>query len=118
VKVLVRIGRRHMAGFEQVPTLTEITTNADDKAVLDLAEAPCEVGQAVAAPPGLPPERLAILRQAFDATMKDPAFLAFTRKREMPVVPMTGDELHRQVVRVMAMPKSVVQRTIALVGGM
>ncbi len=118
VKVLVRIGHRKIKGFEQVPSLIDLGATAEDKAVLALALVPSEIGQAVAAPPGVPADRVAALRRAFDMTMKDPAFLEFTRKRQMPVEPMTGDELRRLVEQGMAVPKSVVQRMIKHIGGL
>jgi tripartite-type tricarboxylate transporter receptor subunit TctC len=118
VKVLVRIGRRKIAGFEQVPSLTDLGTTAEAKAVLELSIVPTEVGQAVAAPPGVPKDRLLALQRAFDLTMKDPAFLEFTRKRQMPVEPMTGDELLRLVEQGINVPAAVVDRTVKLVGGL
>jgi tripartite-type tricarboxylate transporter receptor subunit TctC len=118
VKVLVRIGHRKFAGFENVPSLSDLGASMDDKAVLELALVPSEIGQAVAAPPGIPADRLAALQRAFGLTMKDPAFLEFTRKRRMPVEPMTGGELRQLTLRGMNMPKSVVQRTIKLIAGL
>ena len=118
VKVLVRIGHRKIAGFEQVPSLSDLGATPENKAVLELALVPSEIGQAVAAPPGVPADRLAALQRAFDLTMKDPAFLEFTRKRQMPVEPMTGDELRRLVEQGMSAPANVVQRTHKLVGGL
>ncbi|MPZ41631.1 MAG: hypothetical protein GEU95_27025 [Rhizobiales bacterium] len=118
VKVLVRIGYRKMAGFEAVPTLADLAKTAEDKAVLDLALVPTEMGQAVSAPPGLPADRLQALRRAFDLTMKDPDFLAFAKKRHMPIAPMTGDELHSLIERGMDTPQPVVQRLKKLVGGL
>ena len=118
VKVLVRIGSRKILGFEQVPSLSDLGSTAEDKAVLELSLVPTDVGQAVAAPPGVPADRLQALQRAFDLTMKDPAFLEFTRKRQMPVEPMTGDELHALVRQGMSAPRSVVERTVKLVGGL
>jgi tripartite-type tricarboxylate transporter receptor subunit TctC len=71
----------------------------------------------VSAPPGLPADRLQALRRAFDLTMKDPDFLAFAKKRHMPIEPMTGDELHRLIEQGVNTPQSVVQRMNKLVGG-
>jgi hypothetical protein len=48
--------------------------------------------------------------------MKDPAFLEFTRKRQMPVEPMTGDQLLRLVEEGINVPAAVVERTAKLVG--
>ncbi|MGH6771595.1 MAG: Bug family tripartite tricarboxylate transporter substrate binding protein [Xanthobacteraceae bacterium] len=118
VKVLVRIGYRKIAGFEKVPSLSDLGATAEDKAVLELVLVPSEIGQAVAAPPGVPPDRLAALQRAFNLTMKDTAFLEYTRKRRMPVKPMTGEELRELIVRGMNVPKSVVQRTMKLIAGL
>jgi tripartite-type tricarboxylate transporter receptor subunit TctC len=118
VKVLVRIGYREIAGFESVPTLADLGKTAEDKAVLKLALVPTEMGQAVSAPPGLPADRLAALRRAFDLTMKDPDFLDFAKKRHMPIEPMTGDELRRLIEQGMNTPQPVVQRMNKLVGGL
>lgn len=118
VKVLVRIGYRKIAGFESVPTLADLGKTAEDRAVLELALVPTEMGQAVAAPPGLPADRLQALQRAFDLTMKDPAFLDFAKKRHMPIAPMTGDELRRLIVQGMNTPQPVVQRMNKLVGGL
>jgi tripartite-type tricarboxylate transporter receptor subunit TctC len=118
VKVLVRMGYRRLAGFESVPTLTALGKSEEDKAVLELALAASEIGQAVSAPPGLPADRLMALRRAFDLTMTDPAFLAFAQKRLMPVEPMTGDELHRLIGQGVNTPTAAVERMNKLVGGM
>ena len=45
------------------------------------------------------------MQRAFDLTMKDPAFLEFTRKRQMPIEPMTGDELHELLRQGMSVPR-------------
>ena len=55
--------------------------------------APNEFGRPYLGPPGIPAERLAALRRGFDATMKDPEFLADADKSQMDVDPMTGEEM-------------------------
>lgn len=118
VKVLVRIGHRPIAGLEKVPTLSDLGTSAEDRAMLELALVPSEIGMAISAPPGLPLERLAALRRAFDLTMKDPAFLAFAKKRQIPVVPMSGDALERLIAQGMSTPQPVVRRMNKLIAGL
>ena len=59
-----------------------------------------EVGSAFFTTPGVPPERLAALRRAFDATMKDPEFLADAAKTKLTVGPMTGEELQKLIAKV------------------
>jgi tripartite-type tricarboxylate transporter receptor subunit TctC len=116
VKVLARIGDRKMPGYETVPRLVDLAANPNDRAVLELTLLPMEAGQAVAGPPEMPRARLVALQRAFDATMKDPQFLAEARKRQMIVEPMTGDELRDYFVTGAKQPAEVVERARKLTG--
>jgi tripartite-type tricarboxylate transporter receptor subunit TctC len=119
LRVLVRIGNRQLAGHEKVPRLTDLATNAEDRDVLELATLPTEIGYAIAAPPGIPEDRLNALRRAFDLTMKDGEFLEFAKKRRLATEqPMSGEVLRKLIVDGMRTPRSVIERTIKLVGGL
>ena len=63
-----------------------------------------------AAPPGVPAERLAALRAAFDATMKDPDFLEEAKKLELEVRPVDGEELTKLVQDLAASPPEVLEQ--------
>ena len=67
-----------------------------------------ETGRPVAAPPGVPEDRVAALRRAFDATMKDPAFIAEAAKLQLEIEPMTGAEIHKMLAEAFATPKDIV----------
>ncbi|MPY71699.1 MAG: hypothetical protein GEU92_16620 [Alphaproteobacteria bacterium] len=116
VKVLARIGARKMPGYESAPRLLDLVSSPADRAVMELTLLPMEAGQAVAGPPGLPADRLRALQAAFDATMKDPAFVAEAKKRQMVVEPMTGPALRDYFVRGAKQPADVVARARALTG--
>ncbi len=75
------------------------------------------VSRPLAAPPGVPDERVALLRKAFDATMKDPAFLAEAQRLSVEIDPMTGAELQEAVTQILATPKDVIARTQAALEG-
>jgi tripartite-type tricarboxylate transporter receptor subunit TctC len=62
------------------------------------------------APPGLPPDRLAALRSAFDATMVDPEFLADAKRANLEVRPTSGTEADVLIRQVYATPPDVVKR--------
>ncbi len=68
-------------------------------------------------PPGTPAHLVAIMRHAFDETMKDPLFLDGARKVLMEVEPMTGEEMERAIQNAFATPKPVLQRAMQLHGG-
>jgi len=60
--------------------------------------------------PGVPPARLEILRRAFDATMKDPEFLAEARKMLLDSDPTTGEETQKIIAKLYQTPPEVVER--------
>ena len=82
--------------------------------MLDLLTSGTNFGRNFAAAPGTPPARLEALRRAFDATMKDPAFLAEAQFMQADVQPRSGAELQELMARVYATPKPVVERLKAL----
>jgi|GEM_PF-3206601 len=53
------------------------------------------IGRWLSAPPGTPADVVAMLRTAFDKSMKDPAFLAEAKKRDANVDPTSGVELQK-----------------------
>jgi tripartite-type tricarboxylate transporter receptor subunit TctC len=62
------------------------------------------------APPGVPPERIAALRSAFDATMRDPQFLAEAERIGLDVNPLSGEGITALIRQVQATPQPVVDR--------
>jgi tripartite-type tricarboxylate transporter receptor subunit TctC len=62
------------------------------------------------APPGIEPKRVDTLRRAFDATIKDPAYIADAEKMGLGVEGMTGEEVAGLIDRVYAVPKTVVEK--------
>jgi hypothetical protein len=58
----------------------------------------------------VPPERVAALRRAFDATMKDPAFVAEAAKLQFDVDPLTGEQVQALVAQLAATPREVTAR--------
>jgi hypothetical protein len=65
-------------------------------------------------PPGIPPERVKILREAYMKTMNDPAFLAEAKKRRLEINPTSGDEIETLVKDIMVQPPAVIERMKAL----
>jgi tripartite-type tricarboxylate transporter receptor subunit TctC len=68
------------------------------------------MGRPYLAPPGIPEERKVALRSAFDATMKDPAFLADAAKLRLDISPITGAAIERFLHDVYGTPRPLVQR--------
>ena len=110
VKVVLMLSDKRVADFPDVPTAIEVADNDGQRAILKLAIARQNMARPYVAPPGLPPERLAALRSAFDATMVDPEFLADAKRANLDVRPTSGAEADVLIRQVYATPPEVVKR--------
>lgn len=110
LNMLVQIGLKRDPDLPDVPLLMELPEAEGDKAALRLLSAPTTIGRPIFAPPDVPADRIAALRAAFDATMKDPAFIAEANKHKLDLQPISGRELQKIVEDIVATPQSVVQR--------
>ena len=90
LNVIVQLALEKLPELPDVPAALDIVKDAAQEARADLILLRQETGRPVAAPPGVPEDRLAALRRAFDATMKDPAFIAEAEKLQLEIEPMTG----------------------------
>ena len=90
INILVQIGRDKERGFEAVPLLVEFATEKRAHDVLQLFSDEIALGRPYLAPPGVPPERVAMLRSAFEATMRDHAFLADANSLRLTINPTSG----------------------------
>lgn len=97
-----------------VPLIQEFARNTEERQAIDFLYAGQGIGRPFVAPPGLPPERLAMLRKAFDATMKDPEFIADVKRQKLDLDPIDGEKLSALINKVYATPKAVVERVSAL----
>jgi tripartite-type tricarboxylate transporter receptor subunit TctC len=84
VSVLVSFTFERKKQIPDVPTLLELTP-PDKKDIVEFITAGTPFGRAMAVGPGVPADRVAALRKAFDDTMKDPAFLAEAAKRKLDI---------------------------------
>lgn len=107
---LVQFGLKSDPRITDVPLAHTLTSNKDDQAVLKILSSLPTIGRPIAAPPGVPADRVAALRKAFDDTMKDKAFLAEAKKLKMEMNPMGGAELAQVISDVMATPESVIKK--------
>jgi tripartite-type tricarboxylate transporter receptor subunit TctC len=93
LRILVQIGTNRRPSLENVPTLTELGLNEDDRRILAVISSGDIIGRTIIGPPNMQPDRLAELRRAFDATMSDPAAIAEAGKMQLDLNPLSGQEL-------------------------
>jgi hypothetical protein len=100
----------------EVPLIQDFAQTNLDRRVLVFIGSGAAFGRPLLAPPALPPARLAILRQSFDRTMKDPDFLAEAVKLNMDIKPLGGEELQRIAIDVVQSPPESLARAKELIG--
>src|SRR5207302_11090647 len=94
ITLLIRFSQKLVPGMPaDLPYAGDLLTEAKKKQVFTLLTAGAVVGRPYIAPRGVPADRLAALRSAFDATMKDAEFLAEAARQRLLVSPMTGAEV-------------------------
>ena len=93
-----------------VPVMMDLVEKPEDKQALELIFATQEMGRPFAAPPGIPADRAAALRKAFDAALKDPALIADAKKQNLELDPITGQEITDLMARLYGTPKTVAER--------
>lgn len=100
-----------------VPPLGEFATTERQRQIMKLVLSRQTMGRPFMAPPGIPADRAAALRAAFDATMKDPEFVAEAKLRGQEVNPVSGAALDRMLAELYATPKDVIAETKAAISG-
>ena len=110
LNVMIQAGAKPQAGLPNVPLVIDQASNPDDRKLIELLFFPQEMGRPFVMPPETPKELVSAIRRAFDATMKDPAFLAEAEKSIFDVDPLTGEEMEQILKRAYATPKALIQR--------
>jgi tripartite-type tricarboxylate transporter receptor subunit TctC len=113
VRIILQASVNKQPSLPQVPTAMDIARTDAERQALEFLFLPSEMGRPIAAPPGIPDERKAILRQAFAKLIKDSAFLAEAKQRGLEVEgPMASEEVDKAVAKIYATPKPVVGQVV------
>jgi len=89
-------------------------SDPDDLKLIALFTAANRLGRPLATTPETPVDRVRTLRAAFDATMKDPAFLKDAEKAPIDVDPVSGVDMEMETKRILATPAAIIQCAKAL----
>ena len=116
VNVVVQYGDFRHPIFRDIPTIVELADTPVAKGVFKFLVSASTVGRAFAAPPDVPAERVAILRNAFNAMVNDPEFKADADKRGADLLAMPGEELADYIKSIVATPPTVLQKTKEVIG--
>jgi tripartite-type tricarboxylate transporter receptor subunit TctC len=112
INFLLQAGARKDPELPNVPMALDFAHTPEQKQVLDFVVSSEVLARPFVAPPGIPANRKAVLRKAFDDTMKDPAFLADAKKTMLDINPVSGPEVDAIVASLYATPKDVVNKAM------
>ena len=115
INILVQIGLAKAPDLPDVPLLADLAANEEDRKVLQLLSAPSGIGRPIFTTPGVPAERVKALRDAFDATVKDPRFVEEAQKSGLDLDPVSGEALQKIVEGIIATPKPIADRLASII---
>ena len=111
INILVQVGFEKERDLPRVPLLLDLVSDEDKKGVIRVVSLPTALGYGHWVAPGVPKDRVAAMRAAYAAVMKDPEFLKETEKTGMVVRAQAGETLDGLVRKVTTAPRAVLDRT-------
>jgi len=112
LKLLVQLSLAKHPDMPDVPLIMDFVKTEEQRGVMRLVFARQVMGRPFLAPPGVPGERIALLRKASMDTMKDKDFLAQADKLKLEITPVSGERVQELVAEVYRTPPDIVKRTI------
>ena len=113
ISILVQFALKRHPELPDIPTAVDLARNDEERQILSAVMNATEIGTAFFTAPGVPADRVTALRRAFDATVKDPDFLAEAQRTKLTVNPITGEELQKLVTEVSDLPPALLERVRA-----
>jgi hypothetical protein len=115
-KGLYAHGAHAMKELPDIPGLADLAVDERSRRILALLGGGPDIGRSLVAEPGIPPERAAALRAAFEETMADPEFVTDMHKRNLNVEPLPGAEVQKIVAAAVSTPRDLVEQASRYVG--
>ena len=114
LRVLIQTGRKRDPRLPDVPTIHELMsqykTPESGRRLATVVLTAVTLGRPIMTSPGVPPERVKILRDAYAKALNDPKLLAEAKKRNWEVNPLSGEEMEASAKEVTAQPAGVIER--------
>jgi tripartite-type tricarboxylate transporter receptor subunit TctC len=110
IKIITQVGLERDPEFPDVPLMTDFATDDESRQVLKLFSTDVVIGRPFVTAPGVPAERVALLRKAFDDMMKDPAYLKDAAAAGIDVNPVDGGKIQQIVTDLVRTPDNIVAK--------
>ena len=117
VRFLVALALQKSRVLPDLPLITDFAHNATERQVMELLLVSSLWGRPLAAPPGVPPDRLAMLRQGWAEMTRDAEFLAEAQRLDIDIDIMDGDQIQAVLDRSYASPPEVIETAREAIAG-
>ena len=107
---LIQAGLNKIPQYEEVPLLRELARNEPEQQIFDFISRAVVIARPIVTNQGVPGERVAALRRAFDATLADSAFLEDARRQSLEIGARSGEELQKIVADLIETPMPVLDQ--------
>jgi tripartite-type tricarboxylate transporter receptor subunit TctC len=115
ISILFQGGAEPNPELDGVPFVLDLALPGEQRQAIEFLYAGQGIGRPFVAPPDLPPDRLKMLRDAFKATMTDPAFVAEAQKSKLDLEPEDGEHLAVLIAKIYATPKPIVDKITSMI---
>jgi tripartite-type tricarboxylate transporter receptor subunit TctC len=110
IRLLVQFALERSAELPGVPLVFDLAKTEEQRQILTFWATPNKMGRPFAFPPGTPPERIALMRQAFKATMKDPQLIAEAAKMRLAIESIDGERVTALINQLYSLPKDIIAK--------
>lgn len=108
-RFIVQIGGARETGYGEMTYAADVAETPDQIAVVNLIAAQSEISRVTAGPPAIPPERLAVLREAYRKAFSDPDLLAEANKLQYAIEPLVGEDVVKSIKAALAQPPRIIE---------
>jgi len=116
IRPLIQFGRiDRLPALADVPTARELAKTPEDRSLIEFSELPLLMARPFAAPPGVPADRVAILRKAFMQAVNDPEYIAEAGKQKLEMTPRSGEDVQALIAGLGQASPAVIERYKKLV---
>jgi tripartite-type tricarboxylate transporter receptor subunit TctC len=115
IQIIMQVSDKRHQELPSVPNIYDLVSSEDDKRVLDVIFAHQFLGRPFAMPPGVPHQRITMIRSAFDAAVKDKALLEEADRIRLELDYVSGPEVEAHVKKIFSTPKPLIDRAASAI---
>ena len=118
IRTMLQFGRSdRLPPLKDVPTARELAESPADRSLIEFAELPLLMARPLAAPAGVPADRVKMLREAFAKVMANPEHKSESDRLNLELAPKSGEEVQAIIANMARVDPAIVQRYIKALGG-